>query len=270
MTKRKRGRLLTAAGRMANVETEATGGVKRSRGGELIYVDQQQHQAAIKRRHALQVSRLKNPPLESERDDLNEWTTAIHRLVSATSVKPSSNLLNHLDSLSNAAKTDESDSAVLDWNNIILPVLNYFMTIIAKDCSIDPGTAAAIDNNGEYNVPKDDTTPAAALQLYYFSLESIIAYHQVNHDGTDPPKEDDQSTVSSLMSVGFSDAAVPNAAKNDLAPWPLSGIKEPGINDCLMGKSEGPIETIFYFCCTRILTDNYFRRSRRWYKQASW
>ena len=269
MTKRKRGRLLTAAGRMANVETEATGGVKRSRGGELIG-DQQQP----KRRHALQISRIKNPPLESERDDLNEWTTAIYRLVSDTSnVQPSSNLLNHLDSLSNAAKSDGSDSGAagrLEWNNIILPVLNYFMTIIAKDCSIDPGTAAAIDNNGEYNVPKDDTTPAAALQLYYFSLESIIAYHQVNHDGTDPPKEDDQSTVSSLMSVGFSDAAVPNAAKNDRAPWPLNGIKEPGINDCLMGKSKCPIETIFYFCCTRILTDNYFRRSRRWYKQASW
>mmetsp|Transcript_20677 Transcript_20677/g.43168 ORF Transcript_20677/g.43168 Transcript_20677/m.43168 type:complete len:1109 (+) Transcript_20677:196-3522(+) len=124
-------------------------------------------------RHAIQISRVKNPPTtEAELKDLNEWTTNIYNLVTASSsIKPSHWLKSYLQ-----PSTTSICNGIGEQNGgktAVFPVLNCFLAIVAKDGSIDSGTCAVSDA-GEYKVQKDDVTPGAALQLYYVALELIV------------------------------------------------------------------------------------------------
>ena len=121
-------------------------------------------------RHVIQISRVKNPPTsEAEAKDLNHWTTALFRIVSeSSSIKPSPWLMNYL----NPSITDSRMDGA--WNTKVLPVLRYFLGIVANDCCLSDCT---ISDTGKCQVQRGHTLhalPSAVLMMYYLSLESIV------------------------------------------------------------------------------------------------
>lgn len=122
-------------------------------------------------RHVLQLSRVQTPiTSETTLDELNKWTETLCESTSA--IKPSPWLLDQLASASDFMYDggDGQNVTIGVWKGIILPMLNYFMAILARD----PNTSQVMSDSGEYIASNNDNTPGAALQLYYFALESII------------------------------------------------------------------------------------------------
>ena len=122
-------------------------------------------------RHAIQISRLNNAPsTEAEHKDLNEWTTAMMQIVSnSSSVKPSPWLSNYLGIESSTTSEDSTNA----WKTKTLPVLKYFLKIVADECglTLDDGT---ISDTGKYKIQQGDVTPATVLMMYYLALEAIV------------------------------------------------------------------------------------------------
>lgn len=125
-------------------------------------------------RCALQISRVKNEPLtQGELNDVNEWATALLCIVSeSSSIKPSHWLMNYLEPPP-AVGGFVGQMIAGSWRAKILPVLRYFIRIVAHDCQLSLHECT-ISDAGKYSVQQGDTTPGAVLMMYYLSLETII------------------------------------------------------------------------------------------------
>lgn len=114
-------------------------------------------------RRTIQINRLNNAPsTEAELKDLNEWTTAMMQIVSnSSSVKPSSWL----------SKYFENSESI--WKKETLPVLRYFLGIVADECKLSLADNT-ISDTGKYKIQQGDVTPATVLMMYYLALEAIV------------------------------------------------------------------------------------------------
>jgi len=120
---------------------------------------------------AIQIGRLNNTPsTDAELKDLNEWTTAMMQIVSnSSSVKPSSWLSNYLDIESSTTSEDSTNA----WKTETLPVLRYFLEIVADECELSLADNT-ISDTGKYKIQQGDVTPATVLMMYYLALEAIV------------------------------------------------------------------------------------------------
>lgn len=154
----------------------------------MIYYKQSRHTMF----NAIQISRVKNPTTtDDESNDVNEWIASLRESTSTSSVEPSSWLLNYFQNHTKGL-----------WNNIIIPVLNFFLAIVARDCQLDLD-AVVITEDGVYNTKQGNESPGAVLRLYYSALESIIRNkRRADHDNT-RGNLDDKRFHSSLFSLCY-------------------------------------------------------------------
>jgi hypothetical protein len=143
--------------------------------------------------NAIQISRVKNPTTtDDELNDVNEWITTLHKWPTSTScVEPSSWLVNYFQNHTEGL-----------WNKIVIPVLNFFLAIVARDCQLDPD-AIMIAEDGVYNTKQGNESPGAVLRLYYSALEAIIRNKsRADHYNT-RGNLDDKRFHSSLFSLCY-------------------------------------------------------------------